>query len=155
MRRSATNALILLLGLLSLSGVAAAQATATNTVTVHIPTVLRLKVDAARASDHKSVDFTWSEKDHVLTPNSIDVQVFANAHWTLTVQELGAGPNLEYLHPGDASGWRDPMLGDGVVTAQGPTGGWLDYELDFRVRPGEVDTTPDGTRTVVFTLTRP
>ncbi len=155
MRRSATNALILLLGLLSVSGVAAAQATATNKVTVHIPTVLRLNVDATRARDHKSVDFSWTAKDQLLTPNTVDVQIFANAHWTLTVQELGAGPNLEYLHPGDTSGWRDPMLGDGVVTTQGPTGGWLDYQLDFRVRPGEVATTPDGTRTVVFTLTRP
>jgi len=155
MQRSATYALTLLLGLLALSGVAAAQATATNTVTVHIPTVLRLRVDATAARDQAEVDFAWSATDRTLSPNSVEVQVFANAHWTLTVQELGAGPNLEYRHPGDASGWRDPMLGDGVVTTQGPTGGWLRYALDFRVRPGEVDTTPDGTRTVLFTLTRP
>ena len=155
MRRFAATTLTILMGFLALSGVAEAQATATNKVTVHIPTVLRLRVDATSASDRKSVDFHWSASDQVLTPNTVDVKIFANAHWTLTVQELGTGPNLEYLHPGDPSGWRDPMRGDGVATAQGPTGGWLDYELAFRVRPGEVDTTPDGTRTVVFTLTRP
>jgi len=155
MRRSATTALTLLLVLMLLSGVAAAQATARNTVTVHIPTVLRLRIDANTARDAKRVDFAWSAANRRLTPDSIEVRIFANSHWTLSVQELDAGPNLEYRHPGGGdSGWHDPMQ-DSVVASQGPTGGWLAYRLDFRVRPSEIDTTPDGTRTVLFTLTRP
>jgi hypothetical protein len=155
MHRAATAVLALLLSCVLLSGVAAAQATARNTVTVRIPTVLRLRVDASTVRDAKQVDFTWSAKNRTLTPDSVEVRIFANSHWTLSVQELDAGPNLEYRHPGDAgSSWRDPMQ-DSEVTSQGPTGGWLAYRLDFRVRPSEIDTTPDGTRTVLFTLTRP
>lgn len=153
MRRSATTALTLLLGWMLLSGVAGAQATARNTVTVNIPTVLRLRIDARAASDAKQVDFTWSAEKRILTPDSVEVQIFANAHWTLSVQELDAGPNLEYRRDTDTR-WRDPMQ-DPEVASQGPTGGWLTYRLDFRVKPSEIDTTPDGTRTVLFTLTRP
>ena len=53
MRCTGTTALTLLFGWILLSGVAGAQATARNTVTVHIPTVLRLSIDQGTASDRR------------------------------------------------------------------------------------------------------
>lgn len=131
---------------------ALAQATAQTTVTVRIPTVLRLRIDQTTGSDARSVDFQIT--DGQVDPGSLDVEVFANTAWTLTVEDRGGdGPSLQYRRAG-TDRWLAPAA-QPQIDSGGPTGGWQSVPLRFRADPSEALVRPDGHRTLLFTLTRP
>lgn len=133
-----------------LSAPAAAQSTAHNTVTVSIPTVLRLKIDAAGGADRASAGFTI--QDSTVTPDHLTIEVFANDAWSLTVDEVtGSGPHLRY--DVDRSGrWRSTATRSTVGSSPVGTNGWASYYLRFRV-----DGRASGRyqRTLLFTLSHP
>ncbi len=154
MRSTLSVRLIILLALWGLlPAVANAQATATaqNTVTVHIPTVLRMQLTSAARSVSSDVHFT-STADGALDPQSVTVNVFANVAWTLSVKDAGgAGARLQ-IAPGTSGAWRT-VTPAGISIASGtPTGGWTPYSFSFR---------PDAPldsgfhRTLTFTLAKP
>lgn len=154
MRRHATPLLAALAIPFLAASLAHAQTTAQHTVTVSIPTVLRLQVGGPARSDAQSVDFVINGT--TVTPNAMTVQVFANSAWTLTVQDSGGdGPALQYALLG-SSGWATPSQRP-VVASGGPTGGWLPLELGFQVADPNAAALLSGThkRTLLFTLTRP
>ena len=133
-----------------LPALAHAQTTAEQTVSVHIPTVLRLRIDQSAASDARSVDFTIA--GDTVTPDHITIDVFANSSWTLTVDETGGdGPHLQYdvdASPDWATAAQRPVIASGTAT-----GGWRAYGLGFRVQSPTVGG--DHQRTLLFTLSRP
>lgn len=131
------------------------QSTVQNTVTVTIPTVLRLQVGGSTAIDTRSVDFSITGT--AVTPDQLAVEVFANSSWTLTVTDNGGdGPQLQYTLLGETVDWKTPGERP-VVDKGGPTGGWKTLELGFRVDDPAAASLIDGThtRTLLFTLTRP
>lgn len=129
----------------------AAQATASNTVSVRIPTVLRLRIDQSTASSARSVDFTI--QDGKLDPAAVTIEVFANTSWSLTVEDRGgSGPSLQYRLNGGT--WHTPRSQPLVDTGEA-TGGWLALPLAFRVDPGVAQVGASGQRQLLFTLTRP
>lgn len=151
MRRHHVSRLIALALWAVLPGMARAQATAQNTVTVRIPTVVRLRIDPSTAASSRSVDFTVDGA--AVTPDHLAIDVLANTAWTLTVQETGgSGPQLQYDVDGSDT-WRTPAQQPQVDAGSGPTGGWQPILLAFRVAsPGP----PGSTRqTLTFTLARP
>ncbi len=151
MRRHLVAKLITLALWVAVPGLARAQATAQNTVTVHIPTVVRLRIGPSTATTSRAVDFTIDGA--AVTPDHLAIDVFANSAWTLTVQETaGNGPELEYDVAGDGS-WRTPSQQPQVDAGSGPTGGWQAIALDFRV----ASPAPAGShrQTLTFTLARP
>jgi len=154
MRHAATNALILLLGLLLLSGVASAQTTATNTVTVHIPTVLRLRLDQGTPSSSQALDVTVNGT--IVTPASVTVRVFANTDWTLSVSDNESGvPTLDVCtDPGILQSCR-PIAPEAKVASGGPTGGWEAHALGLRVDEASALPAAGGSHTLTFTLSRP
>lgn len=155
MRRLIWPALTLLASWLLVTGTAAAQSTAHTTVTVNIPTVLRLRIDAAQPSDSQHVDFTIEGTN--VTPDSIDVEVFSNASWKLLVQDGGGtGPVLAYrsFYRGSWSAWRTPQQSP-VVAEDHATGGWKRIPAEFRLASQTASTSGKTTRTLLFTLTRP
>lgn len=162
MRRHATP-LLAALAIPFLAATAAhAQTTAQHTVTVTIPTVLRLQVGGTTSSDSRSVDFTIDGT--TVTPDALTVKVFANSSWTLTVMDGGGdGPELAYqvlsapTGTTTAQGWGTPSQNAIVATGRGPTGGWDDLELGFQVADPNAAALLTGahTRTLTFTLTRP
>jgi hypothetical protein len=152
MHRFATTTLIVVAACLAAPTLAAAQATAQSTVTVRIPTVLRLRIDRTTASDARAVDFQIHGGE--VDPGSLELQVFANTAWTLTVEDRGGdGPSLQYERTGSGS-WLAPANHPQIATG-GPTGGWRSIPLSFRADPSEALVRPDGHRTLLFTLTRP
>lgn len=151
---------IRLIVLLALGGllpaVANAQSTATaqNTVTVHIPAVLRMQLTANRDKLSSSVEFT---SDHgTLDPDQVTVQVFSNTTWSLTVVDAGGGtgPNLQ-VRGGAISGWTTvTTTGVKLVDHAGPTGGWTPYDFAFRPE-GAAPIDDTFHHTLTFTLARP
>lgn len=156
MRHHASTLLTAFAATLLTASLAHAQSSAQHTVTVSIPTVLRLKIDGSTATDRRSIDVSIKGTD--VTPNVVTVDVFANSAWTLTVTTAtGDGPMLEYRRlwlGGD--GWTS-LDAPSVVDSEGPTGGWKAFDLGLRL--ADPASAPlDGvtrTRTVLFTLTRP
>lgn len=151
MRRHLPAKLIALALWALLPNLSHAQTTAENTVTVRIPTVVRLRIDQSSATTSGSVDFTTDGA--AVTPDHLAIDVFANTSWTLTVQETaGNGPQLEYDVAGDGD-WRAPAVHPQIAAGSGPTGGWQAISLDFRV----ASPAPPGNyrRTLTFTLARP
>jgi len=154
MRFSATTALTLLLGWMLLSGVAAAQATARNTVTVHIPTVLRLRIDQGTASATRSLDVTV--EGAVVHPGSVNVKVFANTDWTLSISDdNGGATTLDVCTDAAAMTGCMPIAPEVEIAAGGMTGGWMDHTVGFRVDPQSSLTATRSTHTLTFTLSRP
>lgn len=149
MRRSFPPVLILLAAALLTASPARAQSTVHNTVTVTIPTVLRLRIDRAAAQDSASVDFTV--QGTTLSPASLQIDVFANAAWALTVSYgSDRGPGILYRMAGTRSWWspsQRPTLVQGP-----PTRGWRALHLDFKAQTTAAE--PEH-RTLVFTLARP
>ncbi|HKI57624.1 MAG TPA: hypothetical protein VKA00_00220 [Trueperaceae bacterium] len=142
--------LIVPLLLALLPAVANAQSTAQHTVSVHIPTVLRLRIDQSAASDARAVDFTIDGES--VTPDHLRIDVFANSSWTLSVEEAGGdGPRLEYAVDGSQA-WATPSQRP-VVTSGAATGGWRGYALGFRVHGQSYAGSHK--RTLLFTLARP
>ncbi|MEJ2287291.1 MAG: hypothetical protein P8Y02_01395 [Deinococcales bacterium] len=152
MHRYAITTLIVAAAWGIVPGHALAQATARTTVTVRIPTVLRLRIDQATNRDAHSVDFQIS--DGKVDPGGLDVEVFANTAWTLTVEDRGGdGPSLQYERAGTGH-WLAPES-QPEIDSGGPTGGWQRVPLEFRADPSEALVRPNGHRTLLFTLTRP
>ncbi len=149
MRRALPPVLILLASAVLSAAPARAQTTVHNTVTVTIPTVLRLRIDRSTAQDRASVDFTL--EGTTLTPASLQIDVFANAGWALTVSYASdRGPGILYRVAG-TSGWWSPDQKPTI--AQGPpTRGWRALHLDFSA---QAPTAEPEHRTLVFTLARP
>jgi hypothetical protein len=159
MRRTGTTALTLLFGWMLLSGVAGAQATARNTVTVHIPSVLRLSIDQGTASDSQTLDVTvggivdGTFDGTLVNPGRVTVKVFANTQWVLSIEDGSRSAptlrvcttylGLEGCHP------LDPTV---KFATQQPTGGWKDIPLTFSVNSPVATAT---THTLTFTLSRP
>lgn len=154
MHRSAAAALTLLLSSVLLCGVAEAQGTARNTVTVHIPAVLRLTLDqgTARAKQSLGVKVDGMKVD----PASVIVRVFANTDWTLSVSDDSSGaPTLDVCTDPVAMERCKPIAPEVTIAAGGVTGGWTDHPLGFRVDPSSAPAASETVHTLTFTLSRP
>ncbi len=159
MRRTGTTALTLLFGWMLLSGVAGAQATARNTVTVRIPSVLRLSIDQGTASDSQTLDVTVGGSvdgtfdGTLVNPGSMTVKVFANTQWVLTIEDGShAAPTLQVCTTYASLAGCHSLDPTAKFKTQPPTGGWKDIPLTFSVDTPAATAT---THTLTFTLSRP
>lgn len=154
MRRFAYPILTLLAtGLLAFGAASAQSVIAQNTVTVRIPAVLRLQIGQGSASDSRAV--TFHVVDGRVDKSRLDIQVFANTGWALSVSDEGGyGPSLEYNLGGGAQAWRSPLQ-QPQVTSGSATGGWRNVPLEVRATPSDAAVNPSGLRTLLFTLAHP
>lgn len=148
--------LILAIVLLAGGGPALAQTRAAHRVSVTIPSVLRLRLDADAATDRAQVDLAVDVADGVPTvmPGSTTVQLLANGAWDLHVAFSGdAGLGLTAQLDGGRSAALDGR--DRVLASGGSTGGWMSTRVRY-LAPAAV-ALADGRYggTVTYTLTRP
>ncbi len=147
---------ILLSAMLLVAGGARAQATASHTVNVRIPSVLRLRLSDAAASDQGRVGLqvTVQHGRAGVAPGRSTVSILANTTWVLKVALESERPDLALSYAVDGS-TAQPLSGlASPVAAGGPTAGWQEFEVAYDARSnGAQDGSYD--LTVVYTLAQP
>ncbi|MBS3965668.1 MAG: hypothetical protein KGZ60_00185 [Truepera sp.] len=132
-----------------LFGLAAAQGTASHTVTISIPVVLRLSLEGGQT---KAVPLQVEVANHSyrITPRDTVLKVFANSDWRLLVSYQGDPLALTW-QLGDRSGRLRSY--PQVLTGGEATRGWRPLTVSYALAQLPADGRYQGL--VIYTLTRP
>lgn len=134
-----------------LGGLATAQTTASHTVTISIPVVLRLSIGGA-ASQTQAVplEVEVAADRYRLTPSSTTLMLFANSSWQLSASYQGDPLAITWTLGGHSGRLRHYPQ---VLATGAATGGWRPLTITYGLAQLPAEGRYQGL--VIYTLTRP